>query len=198
MLQGDADPAAVALAHPCVSPDNWGQTHSLSCLCRVCPALGSCTSESHFSFWSHTKNEELPCTYCSLGHQRAASLVQSCSEPLGWPGWLSPTEIFRFFLRLLPSTQGFKGLSPQISLFPLFANNHTAAVFLLLSTLPPGTAGIIASCSQAKGLSTLTLNVPCSPKQPLKHTRGGIASLELAACDGVFSSVESLHVPRAI
>lgn len=59
--------------------------------CPVCAGSaqpwGAAPLESHFSFWSHTKDEELPCGYRSLGHQRAASLVQNCSEPLGL-SWL--------------------------------------------------------------------------------------------------------------
>lgn len=97
VLQGDADPAAVALPDPCAGPDGWGQIHLSVLSVPGLPSPGDLQPlESHPCLAPHTWDKEATSRYSSLRYWGGAELLQNCPEHVGSRGWSGPMEIFAF------------------------------------------------------------------------------------------------------
>lgn len=64
-------------------------------------------------------------------------------------------------------------------------------------SLLPGHGRQLWFLFQIQALCTLTLDSPHSPKLALEYITGGKATLKLLVCDGLFSSIKSLQVPKS-
>lgn len=125
VLQGDAGPAAVALANLCSLVTN--PTPCPVCA-RSAQPWGAAPLGNHFCLTTHTWHKEPTCRNASLGFWRGVSLMQNCSELVGCLGWKS--SLWKSSLHFLPCAQGFGG---SVSGFPGLS-------------LPTST-GLLCSCS---------------------------------------------------